>query len=68
VDFTVINEHCEGCDGQISQGCILDDDNKDGSCPCSTCENKAECPELCLDWYKWEESLFKGVGDPYEDD
>lgn len=60
----VLNFHCQGCTAynQIDNenkedGCLSILNNQQGDCPCSICKDRSKCPDLCGDWYGWQESL-----------
>jgi len=53
-----IDRFCQGCKGYgDGSNCSLIFDNQTGNCPCSKCETKRTCPEMCDEMYTWSDSV-----------
>lgn len=57
LSHSVIDRFCQGCIG-YGEGdkCMSIFDNQEGACPCTNCDNKSNCIEMCDDLYAFEDS------------
>ena len=58
LSYPSIDRYCQGC---ISYGngdkCLSIFDNQTGQCPCTNCESRKDCPEMCDKMYAWDDKV-----------
>lgn len=53
--YPTLDRFCQAC--PFYNGCILSKKNQKGTCPCTRCDIRHYCREMCDEAYIWEESF-----------